>query len=86
MSLLCGTLGTARGGWPSEFRGTLPRPSGILETEEWLAPLEENGFSLLDFELNVLRVSLFRWKPEDGARALDTLTPFREIEIPRRGA
>ncbi len=86
LSLLCGTLGTGRGSWPSEFRGTLPRPSGVLEAEEWIAPIEENGFSLLDFEPGLLRVSLFRWTPEQGGEALDRLQPFRVLELPRPGA
>jgi hypothetical protein len=83
VSVLCGTLATATGGWPSQFRGQLPRPSGALDAEEWLAPIEENGFSLLDVEPDVLRVSLFRWRPADGPAALDVLEPFRVIELPR---
>jgi hypothetical protein len=85
VSLLCGSIGTGGGGWPSEFRGTPARPSGTLEAEEWVAPIEENGFSLLDFEPDALRVSLFRWRPEEGVEAIDALEPFRVLEIPRPG-
>jgi hypothetical protein len=83
VSLLCGSVGTGAGGWPSEFRGQLPRPSGTLVAEEWIPPIEENGFSLLDFEPGVLRVSLFRWRPEEGVEALDLLEPFHVLELPR---
>jgi len=66
-------------------RGQLPVPSGTLSAEEMLPPLEENGFSLLDFDRNGLRVSFFRWTPEQGEAALESLEPFRVLTLPRPG-
>jgi hypothetical protein len=85
VSLLTGTLGTGPLGWPSRIRGTPPRPSQTLDTKSWVEPLEENGFTLLDFDRDGLKLALFRWKPDDGIDAIETLEPFRVIEIPVRG-
>jgi hypothetical protein len=83
VSLLSGAIGTGVLGWPSKFRSQIPTPSGVLRAEEWVQPIEENGFSLLDFTPEGLTVSLFRWTPEQGSEAIDHLEPFEVIEIPR---
>ena len=83
VSVLTGAVGTGALGWPSKFRGQLPVPSGVVEAEEWISPLEENGFSLIDFTPDDLTISFFRWRPEQGADALDRLDPFEVIELPR---
>jgi hypothetical protein len=83
VSLLCGSVGTGALGWPSRFRGQRPAPSGTLDAEEIVPAIEENGFSLLDIEPEVLRVSMFRWTPDQDPARIDTLAPFRELEFPR---
>jgi hypothetical protein len=85
VSILSGAVGTGDFGWPSRFRGQIPVPSGTVTAEELLSPLEENGFSLLDFSRTELRVSFFRWTPEQGEAALDSLEPFRVLAFPRPG-
>jgi len=60
-------------------------PSATVDAEELLAPVEEVGFSLLDFTPALLRVSMFRWTPDQGEAALDALSPFRVLELPRAG-
>ncbi len=86
VSVLSGTPGSSGPTWPSSFRGQKPTPSGVLDAEEWVAPLEENGFTLLDFDADGVRLSFFRWRPEQGVEAIDTLEPFRTLELPRGGA
>ncbi|MGH0034462.1 MAG: alkaline phosphatase D family protein [Myxococcota bacterium] len=83
VSLLVGPISTGDLGWPSRFRGQVPQASGTVVADEWLAPLEQNGFSLLDFTPDELIVSLFAWHPDQGAEAIDRLEPFRVIRIPR---
>jgi hypothetical protein len=83
VSVLSGTIGTGHAGWPSNFRGQPARPSRTLKAEEWIAPIEENGFTVLDFEPDRVELSFFRWKPEQGEEAIATLEPFRVIELPR---
>ena len=85
VSVLCGAIGTGDFGWPSKFRDQRPVPSGTLEAEEWVEPLEENGFSLLDVTPDAVKVSLFRWTPDDGEAALDRLEPFKVVDVPRPG-
>lgn len=83
VSVLCGTPGTSGPGWPSAFRGTVARPSTTLTANEWLAPIEENGFSLLDVEPDRIVVSQFRWTEEIPLGAIAGLEPFLVREIPR---
>jgi hypothetical protein len=86
LSILCGPIGTGALGWPSKFRGTPPLPSGTLVAEESIAPLEENGFSLFDFTPDEMRVSFFRWTPDQPAQAIDHLEPFETLVFPRPGS
>lgn len=86
VSVLSGPIGTGSAGWPSSFRGTPPRPSATLEAEEWQPPLEENGFTLLDFTPSALRLALFRWHPAQGVDAIARLEPFAVREIPKPSA
>lgn len=83
VSVLAGTPGTDGPGWPSRFRGQRPVPSLTLEAEEWIAPIEENGFTILDMTPEMLRLSFFRWKRDDGLDAIADLEPFHVREIPR---
>ncbi|MEM7413665.1 MAG: hypothetical protein AAF430_25770 [Myxococcota bacterium] len=83
-SVLVGTPGAAGPGWPSRVRGQRPVPSGTLTVDEWVPPIEENGFSLIDFEADQVTISQFRWRPEQGADAIDTLTPFAVRTLSRR--
>lgn len=83
VSLLVGPIGTGALGWPSRFRDQRPVPSGSVVAEEWIEPLEENGFTLLDVTREKLRASFFRWTPDQGEDAIDRLEPFRVLSIPR---
>jgi hypothetical protein len=83
VSVLCGAVGTGWFGWPSKFRDQRPVPSGTLDAEEWIRPLEENGFTLLDFTPQDVTLSFFRWTPEQGEAELDRLEPFRVLSIAR---
>jgi hypothetical protein len=84
-SILVGPPGTGALGFPSKFRGQLPVPSGTLRVEERVAPLEENGFTLLDVTPDEVQISQFRWLPEQGEAALDRLEPFTVHRLPRPG-
>jgi phosphodiesterase/alkaline phosphatase D-like protein len=83
VSVLSGTPGTDGPGWPSRFRGQRPVPSLTVEAEEWIEPIEENGFTILDFTPEVVRLSFFRWKTADGIDAISRLEPFQVRDIPR---
>jgi phosphodiesterase/alkaline phosphatase D-like protein len=84
ISLVTGTPGTKGFGWPSSFRGTRAMPSKVLDVEEQLPALEENGFNIIEVEQDRITVKSFRFDGENGDPAvLDTLEPFRESVFER---
>ncbi len=80
-SILSGAIGTGAMGWPSKFRGTVPTPSQLLDTEILEPPVEENGFSLLDVTQHDLTVSHFKWRPEQGEQRIAGLDPFARFTL-----
>jgi hypothetical protein len=83
--VLSGPLASDGPSFPSRFRGQAPVPSLTLDAEEWVKPIEENGFTLLDFTPDAVRISLFRWKPDDGVDRIAKLEPFWSKELARPG-
>ena len=84
IAALSGTLGTGDGGWPSVFRGIGALPSKVLEMEESLKPVEENGFAIVDFTPADLTIRYFKWKAgRDAVEAIDTLQPFKTTKLAR---
>lgn len=62
-SVLTGPLSTGEKGWPSSARGTPPLVATGLEVRETLAPLEQNGFTLVDFTRDKIEFRMYCWKP-----------------------
>ena len=83
VALLTGTPGTRGLGWPSQFRGQRARPSLLVEAEEWIEPIEENGFTLLDVTPDAVSVRMFRWTSDQPIEAIASLEPFAQFELPR---
>ena len=77
VTLGCGTPGTGAPGFPSAFRGTPAVPSLTVQANELVKPIEENGFSLVDFTPDEIKISMFRWNHRsDPEEAIDSLRPF----------
>jgi hypothetical protein len=59
-------------------------PSQYLDFQEQVPPIEEHGFSIVDFEQDRIVVQLFKWdvnsQPVD---AIDTLQPYYTVELDR---
>lgn len=84
ISIITGTPATFGAGWPSAVRGTHALPSKVLEMEEGLAALEENGFNIIDVEPTKVTVKSFRFNVDnDDPSIIDTLQPFRESAFER---
>ena len=84
VAVLPGTLGTSTGGWASEFRGVGPMPPQHLDLKETLKPIEENGFTLMDFTPDAVTLRFFRWNQKtQPAEVIDTLEPFHTTELKR---
>ena len=84
--VLNGPIGCRTGpnGWPSGRRGTGALPPAHLDMDETVKPIEQHGFSIVDFTPDKITVRLFTWdwksqKVED----IDTLQPFRTLELTR---
>jgi hypothetical protein len=84
VTALTGSLGTGTG-WPSRARGTVAQPANALTMREDQHCLEENGFTLVDVEPEQVTLRYFRWLPEHGEEAIDTLQPFRISVLRRSG-
>ena len=44
-----------------EFRGVGPKPPQHLDMQETIAPIEENGFLLVDFTPENITLRYFKW-------------------------
>jgi hypothetical protein len=75
---LSGTIGTWPGGWPSTgIRGTPATPSRVLDFAETVKPIEQHGFTLVDFTPDKMVLRFFKWDVNtQPVEAIDTLQPF----------
>jgi len=82
-TVLTGPVGTAPGGFPSVVRGVGSSPSSHLDLDETVPPIENHGFTLLDFLPDRMVLSLFRWDVNSQPlEAIDSLEPFYTTELP----
>ena len=81
-TILSGPIGTSIRGFPSVVRGIRSSPPAHLDLNERVVPLEEHGFTLVDFLPDRTVVRLFKWdvnsQPLD---AIDNLEPFHTTEL-----
>ena len=76
-AILSGPIGTGERGFPSVVRGVGATPSAHLDLDETVAPIENHGFTLLDFRPDKIELRLFRWDVNrEPLDAIDTLEPF----------
>jgi PhoD-like phosphatase len=80
-SVLTGPVSTGPLGWPSAFRGTPALVPSELTVDEGLAPLERNGFSVVDFTWDRVEVRFFSWRMGEPVSHLDGLRPFHELTV-----
>jgi len=84
-AVLTGPVSTGPRGWPSSARGTPPLLATGLEVEEDLKPLENNGFTIVDFLADRIEFQMFRWKIGQPESLLDQLKAFHTFTIRRVG-
>ena len=82
---LSGTIGTTPIGWPSTgIRGTPATPSGVLDLQEQVKPIEQHGFTLVDFLPDKMVLRIFKWDQKtEPIDAIDRLEPFHVAEFVR---
>jgi len=84
--VLSGPIGCRPGplGWPSGRRGTGAMPPAHLDMEEQVKPIEQHGFTIVDFTPEKMTVRLFKWDIKtQTVDAIDTLKPFHTAELGR---
>ena len=83
-SILSGPIGTRAGGWPSGVRKVGAQPSVHLRMEEFIKPIEQHGFSIVDFTPEKITVRLFKWDwRSQTVEDIDTLQPFHTLDLAR---
>ena len=81
-TVLSGPVGTSPGGFPSVVRGIGATPSSHVDLTEAVPPLEQHGFTLLDFLPDRIVLRLFRWDVNSQpVSAIDALEPFHTAEL-----
>ena len=86
LSVLSGSLGTGPRGFPSGFRGVLAAPPTDLKAEPLLPVLEKNGFVIADFTSENVTIQFFAWKPPEPVEKIDTLQPYKILELKLPGS
>jgi hypothetical protein len=85
-TVLSGPIGCRPGpnGWPSGRRGTGAMPPAHLDMDEQVKPIEQHGFTLVDFTPDKMVLRLFKWDwKTQTVDAIDTLDPFHTVELIR---
>ena len=82
-TVLSGPIGTSPRGFPSTVRGIGSTPPEHLDMEESVAPIEDHGFTLVDFLPDRMVLRQFRWDADrQPLEAIDTLEAFHTSELP----
>ena len=85
-TVLSGPIGTSPRGFPSTVRGIGSTPPEHLDLEESVAPIEDHGFTLVDFLPDRMVLRQFRWDVDrQPLEAIDTLEPFHTSELTAPG-
>ena len=81
-TILSGPVGTSPGGFPSVVRGVGSSPPSHLDLDETAPPIEQHGFTLVDFLPDRMVLSLFRWDVNSQPiEAIDGLEPYYTTEL-----
>jgi hypothetical protein len=77
MAVLPGPIGTGPTGWPSGRRGIGATVPGHIDLQEEIAPLEQHGFTIADFQPDRIDLRFFKWNVNaESLDAIDSLEPF----------
>lgn len=83
-TVLAGPIGTAPTGWPSANRGVGATPPAHLDIRETVKPIEQHGFTIVDFTPDRIELRMFKWDVKtQPPEAIDSLEPFHTEELTR---
>ena len=81
-TVLSGPVGTSIRGFPSVVRGIGATVPEHLDMEESVTPIEDHGFTIVDFLADGIRLRQFKWDVDrQSVEAIDTLEPFYSTEL-----
>lgn len=81
-AVLSGTIGTSEGGFPSRVRGIRPLPSEHLDIQESVVPIEQHGFTIVDFFPDRSEIQMFKWDVNSQPlEDIDILEPFHTVVL-----
>lgn len=81
-TVLSGPVGTSIRGFPSVVRGIGATIPAHLDMEESVAPIEDHGFTIVDFLADRIVLQQFKWDVDrQPLEAIDTLVPFYSTEL-----
>ena len=81
-TVLSGPVGTSIRGFPSVVRGIGATIPEHLDMEESVAPIEDHGFTIVDFLSDRIALRQFKWDVDrQPLDAIDTLEPFYSTEL-----
>lgn len=83
-AIVTGPLGTGDLGFPSAYRGVESTPSQLVRMEQALAPVEKNGFTVIDVTPDEMTFSIYAWRPPQPAADIDAMPPALVYRVPRR--
>ena len=85
-AVLSGPIGSSDRGFPSVARGITATPSAHLDLEEMAPPVEDHGFTLIDFLPDRIVLRQFAWDVDrQPLDAIDRLEPFYTTMLERPG-
>jgi len=59
-------------------------PPAHLDMDEHVKPIEQHGFTIVDFEPDKMTLRMFKWDwKTQGVEAIDTLEPYHTAELRR---
>jgi phosphodiesterase/alkaline phosphatase D-like protein len=84
-AVLSGPIGTGATGWPSTgMRGTPALPPAHLDLDESVKPIEQNGFTIVDFTPDKMVLRFYKWDAKSRPpEAIDRLEAFHTTELVR---
>ena len=81
-TVLSGPVGTSIRGFPSVVRGIGASIPEHLEMEESMAPIEDHGFTIVDFLPDRISLRQYKWDVDrQPLEAIDSLEPFYSTEL-----
>ncbi len=81
-AVLSGPIGTSIQGFPSVIRGIGATPPAHLDMEETMSPIEDHGFTLIDFLRDRIVLRQFAWDVDrESLDAIDRLEPIHTTEL-----